>query len=232
MKPSDAVIIVNHEPHWVTRQSDDKDERNVRELMRTYLAGKVRVRLAGDLHHYTRHTPDTSVQKPVRSRSRSLSFDEGHGKKLYNLASSNLDHPDQAGQCLEENKPELIVSGGGGAFCHGTREFLLYFVTFSSPLSSLNCCLLSQIFLTYIDTFPNRIHVGPKRQEYIRVSAFPCEQVSFYLGWLNIFHFRWRNWRFDVVWAVIYIGIVSSLFPLCGIYGRFESYIDLGPLFL
>lgn len=70
------------------------------------------------------------------------------------------------------------------------------------------------------DTFPYRTHVGPKNNEYVRVAAFPSEKVSFYLGWLNIFHFRWRNWRMDVVWAVMYIGIVSSLFPLCGIYGR------------
>jgi len=70
------------------------------------------------------------------------------------------------------------------------------------------------------DTFPHWINVGPKNSQYFRIAAFPSEIVSFYLGWLNIFHFRWRNWRMDLVWAIMYIGIVSSLFPLCGIYGK------------
>jgi len=209
MKPSDAVIIVNHEPHWVTRRSDDKHERNVQELMDTYLAGKVRVRLAGDLHHYTRHTPASNIQKPYRSRSRSLSWDEGN-----DIFGSN--------SVLEENRPELIVSGGGGAFCHGTREFYISSYYLFLVVSS------THYFITLIkihhdkDTFPHRTNVGPRNDEYVRVAAFPSEQVSFYLGWLNILNFRWRNWRMDVVWAVIYIGIVSSLFPLCGIYGMFE----------
>jgi len=59
---TDAVIIVTHEPHWVTdfdtkTEVDDMSEVNIRELMKTHLRGKVRVRLAGDLYHYTRHVP-------------------------------------------------------------------------------------------------------------------------------------------------------------------------------
>jgi len=111
LKPSDAVIIVNHEPHWVTRQSDSKHERHVQELMDTYLSGKVRIRLAGDLHHYTRHTPVQSIQNSTRSRSRSVSWDGCNDRFMSTTA-------------VEENHPELIVSGGGGAFCHGTRELL------------------------------------------------------------------------------------------------------------
>ena len=112
--PEDAVIIVNHEPHWITdfedgRLDDDRSEQNIRELMHSHLKGKVRLRLAGDLHHYTRHVP---VRKPVnptqrRSRSRSFSFDETNKTKN----SANKVEP-----FTEENRPELIVSGGGGAF--------------------------------------------------------------------------------------------------------------------
>lgn len=35
--------------------------------------------------------------------------------------------------------------------------------------------------------------------------------------------FRWRNWRFDILWAVIYFGICSSFFPLCGVYGKYHD---------
>lgn len=58
----DSVILVNHEPHWVTdfdmeKLGKDSSEQNVHELCEHHLRGKIRCRLAGDLHHYTRHVP-------------------------------------------------------------------------------------------------------------------------------------------------------------------------------
>lgn len=47
--PSDAVILVNHEPHWVTdydagKTGDELSERNINELTENHLRGKVRCR--------------------------------------------------------------------------------------------------------------------------------------------------------------------------------------------
>ena len=39
-----------------------------------------------------------------------------------------------------------------------------------------------------------------------------------------MWHFRWRNWTFDLVWAVSYLGNVASFFPLCGIFADYESF--------
>ena len=50
--------------------------------------------------------------------------------------------------------------------------------------------------------------------------------MSNYLSWLNIWQFRWRNWRIDILWAIVYISLASSLFPLCGIY---EDFISINP---
>jgi hypothetical protein len=113
MEESDAVIIVTHEPHWVLDAEYNADvlaEENLRELMDTHLKGRVRLRLAGDLHHYTRHSPVFSSPPPLPKQSiRSISLTErGHG---YGSTSS-----------VATNEPELIVSGGGGAFLHGTRK--------------------------------------------------------------------------------------------------------------
>mmetsp|Transcript_4049 Transcript_4049/g.7952 ORF Transcript_4049/g.7952 Transcript_4049/m.7952 type:complete len:142 (-) Transcript_4049:1022-1447(-) len=113
MDESDAVIIVTHEPHWVLDSEYNADqlaEENLRELMDTHLKGKVRLRLAGDLHHYTRHSPVFSSSPPLPKTSiRSISLtDRGH---CYDATRS-----------VATNDPELIVSGGGGAFLHGTRK--------------------------------------------------------------------------------------------------------------
>jgi hypothetical protein len=193
--PSDAVIIINHEPHWVTDFDDHKpvdslSERNIVELMEVHLAGKVRLRLAGDLHHYTRHDPVSSFQNKG-NRLRAHSFDGGKSPRKKANSRKKAMSP-----FVEDNKPHLVVSGGGGAFLHGTN------------------------------TFSKDIKVGPKQLSYTRVSAFPNENVSRYIGWLNMYHFRWRNWRCDFIFAIVYMVIVSSLFPLCGIY---DDYDDFNP---
>ena len=62
-------------------------ESNLTELIRTHLRGKVKLRLAGDLHHYTRHVPFSSKKSaPGMSTDKNTSA-----------------------------APVLIVAGGGGA---------------------------------------------------------------------------------------------------------------------
>ncbi len=194
--PDDAVIIVNHEPHWVTdceigKNNSRSSEQNIRELMENHLRGKVRIRLAGDLHHYTRHVPErkkSSMNKMRRSLSRSFSFDESKS------ADDNLRQKRQnrVEPFTEKNRPELIVSGGGGAFLHGTH------------------------------TYSKDLKYGGKR--YNRVCAFPSESQSYLIGAMNLWHFRSRNYRADWLMALVYFGLVSSLFPLCGIYADYEAF--------
>eukprot|EP00547_Thalassionema_nitzschioides_P009961 CAMPEP_0194229198 /NCGR_PEP_ID=MMETSP0156-20130528/43766_1 /TAXON_ID=33649 /ORGANISM="Thalassionema nitzschioides, Strain L26-B" /LENGTH=920 /DNA_ID=CAMNT_0038961739 /DNA_START=678 /DNA_END=3440 /DNA_ORIENTATION=- len=197
LRESDSVIIVNHEPHWVTdddwgKDGDQRSERNISELMETYLRGKVRARFAGDLHHYTRHVPIKTVSKSKqRKRSRSLSPDRT-SRKDWNQDESC--RSERIEPFKEDNKPELIVSGGGGAFLHGTNGFA------------------------------KDIKVGPKHLKYTRVAAYPNENVSTYLGWFIMYNFRWRGWRCDFLFASLYLGIVSSLIPLCGIYDDYEEF--------
>jgi len=188
IEDSDAVIMVTHEPWWVIDSDfrtpvNDLAEKNLRELMNTHLNGKVRVRIAGDLHHYTRYVPLRS--RPLRGK---------FAKRRSRLRSAT--HPEESNAAQTKNEPELIVSGGGGAFLHGTH------------------------------TFSRNIKVGEMQESYRRVGCFPNEKVSRRLSWLNIWHFRWRNWRLDVVWAIAYFGVVSSLIPLCGIY---EDYLQFNP---
>ena len=74
MSSDDRVIIASHVPHWVINEyenhtHDAAKETNLSELVRTHLSGRVKLRLAGDLHHYTRHMPSSknckSKDKPI-----------------------------------------------------------------------------------------------------------------------------------------------------------------------
>lgn len=191
MSGDDCVIIASHVPHWILNEYENHahdvgKETHLSELVRTHMRGRVKLRLAGDLHHYTRHVP----------------------------SSNNGSVP---GCCKSSGKPILIVSGGGGAVSFlvwGIRYFLLHDTT---PTYQA----LFQ-FLHPTHTFQDQIQikVGKKNHEYSRVCSYPSTKVSRHLSWLNLWQFRWRNWRLDILWAIIHFGICSSFLPLCGVYGE------------
>jgi hypothetical protein len=98
IKLDDNVIIVTHIPFWVLTNYENhpvEPETHLNELMQTHLNGRVRLRLAGDLHHYTRHVRVRVT--PVQNKDI---------KSLPNNTNSNAS---------SKNEPVLIVSGGGGA---------------------------------------------------------------------------------------------------------------------
>jgi len=250
--PNDAVIIMTHEPYWVLDTSENRSEdgstelefaeRNLRELMGTYLKGKVRCRIAGDLHHYTRHVPmkqamakgsspsggggavGSPATRPTSKGGQQatpcpapvhpiyMGGVDGGGlaaaaKKIAQQARNaslrildplafDADANGGDDELDSENLPELIVSGGGGAFLHPTHTFAKHI--------SVN--------------FGKR-----KNRPYVRTKAYPSKELSFGLSWLNVWQFRWRNWRLDVLFVVIYIGIVASLLPLCGVYSSYAA---------
>ncbi|EPS68439.1 hypothetical protein M569_06328, partial [Genlisea aurea] len=61
----DSVIIMTHEPAWLLDWYwDNATGKNISYLMRDHLRGRCKLRIAGDLHHYMRHSSVPS-EKPV-----------------------------------------------------------------------------------------------------------------------------------------------------------------------
>ena len=51
------MIIMTHEPSWlIDWYWDDVSGKNISHLISDYLKGRCRLRMAGDLHHYMRHS--------------------------------------------------------------------------------------------------------------------------------------------------------------------------------
>ncbi|CAM8972156.1 unnamed protein product [Rhodiola kirilowii] len=62
---NDSVIIMTHEPGWLLDWYwDSTTGKNIGYLIRDYLKGKCKIRMAGDLHHYMRHSC-TASDKPA-----------------------------------------------------------------------------------------------------------------------------------------------------------------------
>ena len=149
------VIICTHDPPWVLNQyHSQKSGKMLTLLMDTVLRGKVRLRLAGDVHNYMRHE---------------CIVDSNHG--------SSLPKP-----------PSLVISGGGGAFLHPTH-------------------CLGQEVLQSVD--------GTGGGDYERVVAYPSYSVSASLCIQNLYKFRSRNWRFDIVGGSLYMLMVYPIFTDC-----------------
>uniref|UniRef100_A0A2P2J0K9 Uncharacterized protein MANES_05G171000 n=1 Tax=Rhizophora mucronata TaxID=61149 RepID=A0A2P2J0K9_RHIMU len=54
---NDSVIIITHEPNWLLDWYwNDVSGKNVSYLICDYLKGRCKLRVAGDLHHYMRHS--------------------------------------------------------------------------------------------------------------------------------------------------------------------------------
>ncbi|KAK9823894.1 hypothetical protein WJX72_006230 [[Myrmecia] bisecta] len=70
MGPDDQVILVTHQPHWLTDWfAEEASCHNLRQLIRAHLRGRARVHLAGDLHFYMRHSFKPSAPAPKPSNS-------------------------------------------------------------------------------------------------------------------------------------------------------------------
>jgi len=61
---NDSVIVVTHEPNWLLDWYwQETTVKNVSHLIQEYLNGRCRLRMAGDLHHFMRHSA-TRSEKP------------------------------------------------------------------------------------------------------------------------------------------------------------------------
>ena len=60
----DRVVLMYHEPDWVINHHERLDICQNIHYLQTILQGKVVLKLAGDLHHYTRHMPAASTATP------------------------------------------------------------------------------------------------------------------------------------------------------------------------
>ncbi|XP_058725179.1 uncharacterized protein LOC131596525 [Vicia villosa] len=57
VQENDSVIIITHEPNWLTDWYwSDVTGKNISHLICDYLKGRCTLRMAGDLHHYMRHS--------------------------------------------------------------------------------------------------------------------------------------------------------------------------------
>ncbi|KAE9352039.1 hypothetical protein PF008_g5634, partial [Phytophthora fragariae] len=214
MGPNDAVIVLTHEPRWLLDVYEDRSNLDAKlsYLIENVLKGRCAVRLAGDIHNYTRHSlvEETHTLK----RPASMQFDTARPKittanlpRRHSFSSpvhKHFPHMKQHVDITNEERivmdtqsqtnphPErersaehLIISGGGGAFLHPTHI----------PSSNLTS----------------------NGGTYEHKQCYPPAHISRRYAVLNVFGFRRINWRFDAIGGIGYFAMVFSMFPRCSV---------------
>ncbi|KAG9397865.1 hypothetical protein AC1031_016519 [Aphanomyces cochlioides] len=216
MEPTDRVIIVTHEPNWILDGYEERrSEEKLQYLIQTILAGRVVVRLAGDIHNYSRHSlmeydiPPPPPRSPSNfQKKRNLTIQTSFSSENLMQYSgpmspfspvakhfphmNDLTHLYPISHDKVEAPPHLIVSGGGGAFLHPTHV-------------------------------PGGENLVAGQRLYTRASCYPSEKVCRRYAFLNILGFRRLNWRFDIVGGLGYFCLAFSMFPRCSVGHIYES---------
>ena len=194
------VIVMTHHPNWVTddynkkptststatndtktiRKDKDRMQKRLEYLMNTKLKGKVRIRLAGDVHNYMRHIPVPASNDTPSTPS----------------TSSTTNTTDTTDTATTIAPPVLIISGGGGAFLH--------------PTHCLGNTMLENV-------------AGTDNTNYQRAAAYPSSATSASMSIQNIFKFRKRNWKFDLIGGFIYLLLAHPLFAGCSLMSTIDN---------
>jgi hypothetical protein len=95
MLPEDRVILCHAEPTWITSAVYEKwdpeaSERNLVYLEDKVLGRRVRVFIAGDLHHYRRHEAEDGTQK-ITCGGGGAFLHPTHGPKVDEIPERGLD---------------------------------------------------------------------------------------------------------------------------------------------
>ena len=319
--PHDRVVFCTHEPDWVLNafegQSAAVNLRYVgnvavfvrctaadyvhpqsrarvdghRHLMHRTLRDRVALRLAGDLHHYSRYEPrqravPRAPSSPVTStpalRTPARATAAGPWSPNFDMRrpTSNPDagrrrrrrrrgrtasgapspaHPANgsssgtasvnagvtaaagvgAGAGPEAGagaappqpprlRPALIVSGGGGAFLHPTNLFAGQELHVDEhPYDHVLPALRTAPHGGMVDADGCCMLMG----RYRKASSYPSEGTSRRYALLNIFGFRRRNWRFDVIGGIAYSLLMISMMGSCRcVRGRAATSSDRATL--
>eukprot|EP01083_Nonionella_stella_P090355 252429_1 len=192
----ERVIIITHMPDWIINNHQQCSYgQNLQYLISNIIgADRIRLRLAGDIHNYTRHEALSVIRaglrpNPNKRKGERDEDDDGYKTPHQDIplrSDYNLKRSASMGnfQYREQNAPTLMVSGGGGAFLHPTH-------------------------------IPEPKPIDVNGIIYDRVSEYPSILQSKAYAFFNIFGFRKRNLQFDLLGGILYYLMVSSLFPLC-----------------
>jgi len=189
---SDRVVVIAHRPQWVFDAYHASYTGDLfHHLLDKIGPQRLAMRLAGDIHHYSRFTGGHGLAQLVIAGGGGAFLHPTHVPEP-GIVHEYFSHweakrrEENLGYIDEESEDEVIRIGGS-----------------DSPVRKKNSTK---------KTYP----VAPgNHYRYTRACSFPNDEISRKLAWLNPLHFRDRNWGADIIMGVVYICMGISVVPLC-----------------
>lgn len=242
--PEDRVICVQHVPTWlvdadctegsiapkvVGLDSEAQEGANLTYLLRNFLMGKAVLRVAGDIHNYVRHTKaaiptDVAAATAATEASSQLDATVSQSSTCFNFDTDGkgswLDSSDS-----EEGDTLVQPTHAHVSNWEEERESRMERKVRPRPEYEPEHLIVSGGGGAFLHpTHPFAKPIKAYGVDYNSETAFPSPLMSRAIAFSNIFDFRRKNWRFDVVGGLLYFSLAFSLFPLC------QTPVDLTPL--
>ncbi|GLD93761.1 hypothetical protein PINS_up002366 [Pythium insidiosum] len=242
MGENDAIIIATHEPRWIldTYEEDDKTEERLSYLIDHVFKGRVVLRLAGDIHNYTRHSlrpirstpPSPTVTSPPRSpmaaaKTAPASSPQRQQRMQRRRSSIQLLAP-RALSPTRKHFPHMYADEAdtskqtepSSTSISSPRQS----ITGNKPRGALHLIVSGGGGAFLHPTHAPRYRtLRYKSQPYKQQSCYPPVQVSRRYALLNVIGFRRINWRFDIIGGLGYFMLVFSMFPRCSVGAIYAS---------
>ena len=243
--PTDRVLVMSHRPQWI---SDPYTQTLTGELYHKLLdkigPSRLRMRLAGDLHHYSRFSapggtlPHLVVSggagaflHPTHVPQESIVY-EYFEMRRKGRGSHQMDEEEEEDEELNGNssnqggsEEEIEVADGALVddvpFAHTTEK--------PDDQPTKKFTRKESFFETMLRAVSRQFRDQDTSHEfhrYRRSCTYPSEEISRNLTWMNPFHFRDRNWGADMILGSVYVCIGISILPICGSATRVVELIE------
>ena len=184
--PRAKFILCQHDPRWVNDNYERRSEHSMYaerylDVLLRALGTRLKLRVAGDIHHYSRHEPASGKKGPMLVISGGGTC---HSCGVRCVCAHVSAFPFAPSISLTDTHTTFILLRifQGGAFLHPTHVDDLGAADFT--------------YLPSNGTAQSAAAACQRHGEgvqYTRAEAFPSPQTSATLGWQNVWKFRSRN---------------------------------------
>lgn len=218
IQESDRVVVLTHRPQWIFDPYNGVVTGDMfHQLLDRVGTDRLAMRLAGDIHHYSRYSGGHSMPQLVTAGGGGAFLHPTHVPEneivhqYFQDRIASRRRPDWSGERFIESDSEEASSVEDEAVDSIIQD--------ESPISERPSPISrksSRNNLTVSKSFSHGGGGGPADfYKYKRVATFPSEDTSRKLAWMNIWSFRNKNWGADMIFGTVYICMGLSVMPIC-----------------
>ena len=211
----DRVIVLTHRPQWLfDPYNSDWTGELFHQLLDRIGPTRLAMRLAGDIHNYSRHSGGAGLPPLVVSGGGGAFLHPTHVPEP-DVVQEYLDHHWGRGVGRESQEDQFVESDSE------IEMETIESIEQDSPISAGSAESPGTESLgrgrrpSAKPKVKPSAAAPPEHYRYRREATYPPEDTSRKLAWMNIVSFRNKNWGADIIFGTIYCCMGMSVLPIC-----------------